>query len=107
MVTRFVDQYNNHRLHSAIGYVTPADKLAGREKAIFDERDRKLEEARARRAENRQRQREALAETRSYTTDACAEDRALLGSNPSAVPGPEAKEDDGRAPSSPSPLLLA
>jgi hypothetical protein len=26
-------------LHSAIGYVTPADKLAGREQAIFAERD--------------------------------------------------------------------
>ncbi len=34
---------------------TPADKLAGLEQVIFDERDRKLEEARARRAEARQR----------------------------------------------------
>ena len=36
-------------MHSAIGYVTPADKLAGRETAIFAERDRKLEAARERR----------------------------------------------------------
>jgi transposase InsO family protein len=28
---RIVEHYNHHRLHSAIGYVTPADKLAGRE----------------------------------------------------------------------------
>ena len=34
----------------AIGYVTPADKLAGLDEVIFAERDRKLEEARDRRA---------------------------------------------------------
>ena len=38
------------RLHSALGYVTPADKLTGLEKEIFAECDRKLEEARQRRA---------------------------------------------------------
>ena len=37
------------RLHSAIGYVAPTDKLAGGEPAIFAERDRKLDEARERR----------------------------------------------------------
>jgi putative transposase len=31
------------RLHSAIGYITPADRLAGRHLEIFAERDRKLE----------------------------------------------------------------
>ena len=31
----YVQHYNTRRLHSAIGYVTPADKLAGREKEIF------------------------------------------------------------------------
>ncbi|WP_410001675.1 hypothetical protein [Singulisphaera sp. GP187] len=41
--------YNEVRLHSAIGYVTPADKLAGRDRAIFEERDRKLDAARERR----------------------------------------------------------
>ncbi len=35
--------------HGAIGYVAPADKLAGREKAIRIERDRKLDAARERR----------------------------------------------------------
>jgi len=34
---------------SAIGYVTPADTMAGRERAIFAERDRKLDAARRRR----------------------------------------------------------
>ncbi|MBS0208225.1 MAG: hypothetical protein JSS27_04650 [Planctomycetes bacterium] len=33
------------RLRSAIGYITPADKLVGREQAIFDARDAKLKSA--------------------------------------------------------------
>lgn len=49
VVREFVEHYNTVRLHSALGYVTPADKLAGREIAIFAERDRKLEAARERR----------------------------------------------------------
>jgi transposase InsO family protein len=53
-VSRFVDHYNDVRLHSAIGYVTPKDKLEGREAEIFAERDRKLEAARARRRAARQ-----------------------------------------------------
>ena len=53
LVCQFVDHYNNVRLHSAIGYVTPADKLAGRETEIFAQRDRKLAEARAVRAARR------------------------------------------------------
>jgi transposase InsO family protein len=50
LVVRFVEHYNQVRLHSALGYIAPADQLAGRAQAIFDKRDRKLEEARARRA---------------------------------------------------------
>jgi len=49
VVADFVEKYNDERLHSAIGYITPQDKLLGREKEIFDARDRKLEAARARR----------------------------------------------------------
>jgi transposase InsO family protein len=54
IVARYVDYYNTVRLHSAIGYVAPKDKLEGREKTIFAERDRKLAEARERRKANRQ-----------------------------------------------------
>ena len=49
-ISAYVDHYNTTRLHSALGYVTPADKLAGLDEEIFAERDRKLEEARDRRA---------------------------------------------------------
>jgi len=53
VVTEFVEHYNTKRLHSAIGYVTPKDKLEGRDKTIFAERDRKLEAARERRKARR------------------------------------------------------
>jgi putative transposase len=46
LVTRFVEYYNTVRLHSAIGYITPADKLDGKEEAIFAARDQKLLQAR-------------------------------------------------------------
>jgi putative transposase len=53
IVARFVNNYNTVRLHSAIGYVAPKDKLEGREMAIFAERDRKLDAARERRRTKR------------------------------------------------------
>ena len=53
IVAGYVEHYNTVRLHSAIGYVAPIDKLAGKEKVIFAERDRKLAEARARRQRRR------------------------------------------------------
>lgn len=46
LVAEFVEHYNNKRLHSAIGYITPADKLAGRDEAIFAAREAKLNAAR-------------------------------------------------------------
>ena len=45
-VADFVRRYNTERLHSAIGYITPADKLEGRAEAIQAERQRKLIAAR-------------------------------------------------------------
>jgi transposase InsO family protein len=53
MVEEYVQHYNNVRLHSAIGYVTPADKLTGREEEIFAARDKKLAEAREQRRQRR------------------------------------------------------
>ena len=54
VVQKFVAVYNTQRLHSAIGYITPQDKLAGREALIFAERKHKLAKARAARARRRQ-----------------------------------------------------
>lgn len=54
LVGKYVEYYNQVRLHSAIGYIAPADKMAGREMEIFAERDRKLEEARQSRKARRQ-----------------------------------------------------
>ena len=53
LVSTYVDDYNQHRLHSAIGYIAPADKLAGKAPAILASRERKLTDARQRRAESR------------------------------------------------------
>jgi hypothetical protein len=53
IVGEFVEHYNTVRLHSAIGYVTPKDKLEGRDKEIFAARDRKLGAARQRRRQKR------------------------------------------------------
>jgi len=46
LVTDFVDHYNNKRLHSAIGYITPKDKLEGRAETILAQREDKLASAR-------------------------------------------------------------
>ena len=54
MVEKYIGHYNNVRLHSVIGYVAPAGKLAGRDLEIFKERDRKLEEAKELRKQKRQ-----------------------------------------------------
>jgi putative transposase len=59
LVARFVEHYNHVRLHSAIGYVTPADKLFGLQNVIHHERDRKLEAAREQRRQRRQAARQA------------------------------------------------
>jgi putative transposase len=49
LVAEFVTHYNTVRLHGAIAYITPADKLAGRAEAIWAARRQKLATADARR----------------------------------------------------------
>jgi transposase InsO family protein len=52
-IAKYVKYYNTVRLHSAIGYITPADCLASLSEVIGQERVRKLEAARKMRQEKR------------------------------------------------------
>jgi transposase InsO family protein len=54
LIRQYVDHYNTVRLHSAIGFITPADMLAGKQAEIHAARDRKLDEARQLRQKRRQ-----------------------------------------------------
>ncbi len=54
LVAEYIEHYNTVRLHSAIGYIAPADKLNGKDQEIFKERDQKLEAAREQRRIKRQ-----------------------------------------------------
>src|SRR5262249_41494140 len=49
LVQGYVERYNNVRLNSATGYITPKDMLAGRQQEIQAQRDLKLEAARKQR----------------------------------------------------------
>lgn len=46
MVDRFIDYYNNERLHQGIGYVTPAERHEGRHTAIIEARKEGMRRAR-------------------------------------------------------------
>lgn len=80
LVTTFVEYYNHQRLHSAIGFITPADMLAGRADEIWAARDQKLEAARERRR--------ALWKDRIMTTASQdgSESTIARGSIPSPLP---------------------
>jgi hypothetical protein len=54
LLNGYVEHSNNIRLNSAIGYVTPRDTLAGHQREIHTERERKLAAARRQRRLRRQ-----------------------------------------------------
>jgi putative transposase len=70
LVARFVEHYNTVRLHSAIGYITLADKLAGKEEASFAARDQKLLQARETGKTKRNQHAHSLAATLTFLIDA-------------------------------------
>lgn len=63
VITGIINWYNHKRLHSAIGFVTPADKHHGRAEQIIKERQIKIERARAQRRKIRQHMKEKGNET--------------------------------------------
>lgn len=54
LIARYVEEYNERRLHSAIGYIAPRDKLQGREQQIWALRDSRLAAARELRRQRRE-----------------------------------------------------
>ncbi len=49
MIDRFIDHYNNERLHQGLGFVTPSERHEGRHTAIIEARSRGMQEARIKR----------------------------------------------------------
>lgn len=49
MIDRFIDHYNNERLHQSLGFVTPVDRHEGRHTALIAARRNGMAAARARR----------------------------------------------------------
>lgn len=68
----FIDYYNTLRLHSAIGFIAPKDRLEGRHHQIHAARDKKLEEARERRKIARQKLSLTTTPNQYLTTPAVA-----------------------------------
>lgn len=86
IVAAYIEYYNEVRLHSAIGYVTPKDKLEGREEEIFTARDQKLESAREERRRRRAAQRREESQRREPDAQAIADglSEAPGGASPQA-----------------------
>lgn len=53
VIGKWVDYYNNERLHSGLNYLRPVDYYKGNPEALLAERKRKLDAARQRREERR------------------------------------------------------
>jgi hypothetical protein len=106
-VAGFVTHYNTERLHSAISYVTPRDKLEGRAETIHAERDRKLAAARESRRQRRQAMRASCASESGGRPQAYGVESpcsSVASASPHLVPGDvEATGRKGRPPVVPDP----
>jgi len=89
-VGQWVEHYNNVRLHSAIDYIAPKDKLEGRAESILSARDAKLAAAR----EHRRVKRQQMRKNALLTTDT---QRAILpsaGETEASVAGERTARDN-------------
>jgi putative transposase len=96
IVADYVTHYNEVRLHSAVGYVTPKDRLLGNDPAIHAQRDRKLAEARERRKamrQSRHQQNEAPADPSRPAIDFAAMRAAITMAQVLALLGFTARSD--------------
>lgn len=66
IVGEFIAEYNERRLHSAIGWVTPSDKMAGKAEEIWRARDEKIAKARDLRALARKNVSENIADRECF-----------------------------------------
>ena len=71
LIARYVEEYNERRLHSAIGYIAPVDKLQGREQQSWAHRDSRLAAARELRRRRREQLR-GMPQTPTAEEDSCA-----------------------------------
>jgi len=74
IIGEYIGEYNERRLHSAIGYVSPATKLAGNEVEVWQDRERKLPAAREKRAKMRQQERTGENPGTGLTRNLCLSD---------------------------------
>jgi len=59
-IAAHITHYNQRRLHSSLGYVTPLDMLEGRQQTIFARRQEKLKMAREKQLRQRQQDESAI-----------------------------------------------
>ena len=95
LVERHVHHYNTERLHSTLGYVTPQDKLNGKEDDIFIFRESKLKEAREARRQRREAARVPTESSEAPKSDA-NDDTSAVSSDTTEV-SPRQRFDDFRA----------
>ena len=100
LVAEFVAYYNTVRLHSAIAYITPVDKLAGHAEAIWAAQRQNWQQPTTGGEPRPRTTKWTRPSAVMYTDKAWAEDRATRGRDLSADPGPrpEGRQEAARTP---------